>query len=415
LNILLFDVDGVLVEDRGYRASIVATVNYYSRLMGQDECAPDPAAIEVFHAHGYTNEWDICPFAIGVLIVSRLRASPDTSIQSGPFNEVFRQFSAVAAAPIDYATWIAATAGHSGRPSERALVVLRQALDSLRLPDSTRTAVAATLTGLLQDPYDFPSAMVTQVFQEFALGSALYEEVYRRRPRFDAPSLLFEEDRSALEPASRASLQKLAAENGARICVYTARPSLPPADVVTWLGGAPRLPEGYSPEAELALQLIDLGDFPMIAMGRMMWLANRVGAKVEYLTKPAPAQALAAIIAAVTRRESEALQSAYRLVSEGEEASALSALQSEPIDVWVVEDARLGVHAAAGAIELLRKHHVDARLHALGVSPGGPKAHSLAALCEAIVPSVNHAIAYIADRIRSAQPSASGFTSRPER
>ena len=78
MNILLLDVDGVLVEDRGYRAGVIATVSHYSRLMGAGDADLDEAALDLFHAHGYTNEWDICPLAIGILIVEALIfASPE--------------------------------------------------------------------------------------------------------------------------------------------------------------------------------------------------------------------------------------------------------------------------------------------------------------------------------------------------
>ena len=411
MNILLFDVDGVLVEDRGYRASLIATINYYSRMMGQGDSAPDEAAIEVFHAHGYTNEWEICPLAIGALVVLGLRARPDLPLTPAPLDDFLAQFRSVRAGPIDYRAWIAGTTDRPGRPSERALSALKEALAGLPVPDSIRAAAASTLDELLADPYDFANAALTQVFQEHALGSSLFEEVYRMRPRFDVPSLLYNEDRSALDPAARSALLNLVADTGARLCVYTARPSLPPADIVSWLTDTFRLPPGFSPEAELAMHMVDLGDFPLIAMGRMQWLADRVGARVEYLTKPAPVQALAAIIAAVSRRESEALQSAYRMVSEGEAIDTLAGLEDQSIDVWVVEDARLGVSAAAGAIDLLRKHNLDVRLHALGVSAGGPKADALAGLCEAIVPTVNDAITYIVDRIRAAQLSTSNLQS----
>ncbi len=130
-------------------------------------------------------------------------------------------------------------------------------------------------------------------------------------------------------------------------------------------------------------------------MGRMQWLAAQVGTKVEYVTKPAPVQALAAILAAITQRESESLVSAYRLVSEGEMSEMLLRLRGQSLDVWVVEDAALGIHAAIGAVDLLRTHEIDASLHALGVSAGGPKADALSGLCEAIFPTVNEAIAHL--------------------
>ncbi len=405
MNILLFDVDGVLVEDRGYRAGVAATVNHYSRLMGQGDRAPDPAAIELFHAHGYTNEWDICPLAIGVLITAALRAEPHLTLSSASLDEFVSKFQSIDIGPIDYQEWISAAEDKPGRPSERVLATLADALADLPMSDSTRASLALVLSKLLTDPYDFSNAPVTQTFQEYVLGSSLFEEVYRVPPRLDVPSLLFDEDRAALSAAARSTLLDMVSSGEAHVCIYTARPSLPPSDVVDWLASGGKAPRGYSPEAELALQLVELGDLPLIAMGRMQWLAERVGTRVEYLTKPAPVQALAAIFTAVTSREAASLESAYRLVSEGESVNMLTSLIGQPIDVWVVEDAALGVHSALGAIDMLRKCGVDARLRALGVSTGGPKAEALSDLCEAVVPTADDAVSYIADHIRAAQPS----------
>ena len=389
VNILLLDVDGVLVEDRGYRAGVVATINYYSRLMGQGDRAPDAVAIEVFHAHGFTNEWDICPLAIGILITAALKQNPDLALAAAPFDDFLSQFRSVTIDPVDYGEWIAATDDRSGRPAERAMGALAHVFSALPLSDPTRASLAVAFSKLLGDPYDFASAPVTQMFQEHVLGSAMFEEVYRMRPRFDLRSLLFDEDQAALSASARATLLALMSRAGAHVCVYTSRPSLPPTDVLDWLSNADRAPVGYSPEAELALRLVDLTDLPLIGMGRMQWLARRVGSKVEYLTKPAPVQSLAAILSAVSCRESESLESAYRLVSEGESAQLLSPLMGRPLDVWVVEDATPGLHAAAGAVDLLRKHGVDARLRAIGVSSGGPKAEALAGSCEVIAPTVD--------------------------
>ncbi|HEY4689946.1 MAG TPA: hypothetical protein VIK33_11585 [Anaerolineae bacterium] len=410
MNILLFDIDGVLVDDRGYRAGVAATVNHFCRLMGQGDLAPDAEAIEVFHAHGYTNEWDICPLAIGSIIASALRANPDLPLTPAPLNEVLAQFRPVRIAPIDYREWVSATRDRPGRPSERALAMLNDAVADLPLSGSARPAVASAFVQLLTDPYDFPNAPVTQVFQEYTLGSSLFEEVYRTRPHFELTSLLYDEDRSALSPSGNALLRELV-KGGACVCVYTARPSLPPSDTIDWAVEGIRVPAGFPPEAELAMILVDLNNLPLIAMGRMQWLAARVGSKVEYLTKPAPVQALAAIFAAVLRGESEALRAAYRVVSEGDSTSMPIALWREPAEVWLVEDAVLGIHAAIGAVDLLRKRGVSARLHTLGIATGGPKAEALADLCEAILPNVNEAIAYIAERIRSPISAAQSPTS----
>ena len=400
MNILLLDVDGVLVEDRGYRAGVIATVSHYSRLMGAGDADLDEAALDLFHAHGYTNEWDICPLAIGILIVEALIFAPGLDLRSAPLEGFLTQFKTYSRPNRSvFKYYVDQTDKVPGRPCERASSVLHSALNRTYLTGEARTAVEAVLHELLADPYDFEHATVTQTFQEHVLGSTFFEETYRRPPRFDTPSLLFNEDRAILDEQARLTLKRLAALDHVKVCVYTARPSLPPADAFNWLADQNHRPTGYPPEAELAVQLTGLDDYPLIAMGRMQWLAGKVKQKVESLTKPAPVQALAAIAAALTRHEAESLNAAYALVSRGTLIEPLIELKDRSVEVWVMEDATLGLHAAASAIDLLCQHSIDARLHAIGISSGGPKAEVLASLCDVVLPDVNAAIDHIAKAI----------------
>jgi hypothetical protein len=405
VNILLFDIDGVLVDDRGYRAGLGLTIDYFSEMMGQPKRAPAPEIIELFHANSFTNEWDICAFAVGALIVATVRVRPEIELSTAPLIEFLPQLSGIDPGAFDYTEWVIATDARAGSPSERARTVLDDVLGQLALSESTRAAVTGALDELLADPYDVARSIVTQVFQEHILGSSLFEEVYRLRPRFEAMSLLYHDDRSFLNAEARALVRELVAEGSLRASIYSARPSLPPSSTLDWLEQSTHSPQGYSPEAELALQLIELTEWPLIAMGRMQWFASRVGTRVEYLVKPSPVQALAAILAALSRHEADAVESAYRLMSEGQSPSMLSALDDRTLDIWVVEDSVIGVHAASAAIDLINKGEIRARLHALGASAGGPKADALSPLCEKIVPDVNQAITYIAERVRAAQPA----------
>jgi hypothetical protein len=230
MHILLFDVDGVLVEDRGYRAGVAATLDYFGRLMGRDGPIIDDQTIEAFHAYRYTNEWDICPFAVGVMIVETAKRQPDRPLAPVPVIDFVPQLRADSVGTFPFVRYLEASRPLDGTPSQRALVALLAALDQAMLPAVQRTAVEAVLREMLADPYDITHTLTTQIFQEFVLGSTAYEETYHRQPRFDVPSLLYTEDRAALSPASKHVLDQLAQARRARICVYTARPSLPPAD-----------------------------------------------------------------------------------------------------------------------------------------------------------------------------------------
>ena len=203
--VILLDVDGVLVHDRGYRAGIIATIEHFATEMGLNGLAPTNREVDAFQAAGFTNEWDLAPFAVGIL---RLVAA-----SGGPGQRP------------DYRDWAARTQDHPGRPSVRALAALLAELSHRRLPGDRKPSLEAGLNELLADTYNVYRCPTTQVFQEFILGSALYAAHYGLEPRFNTPSLLEEEDEPALTPEGHACLARLVAEQDARVCVYTARPS----------------------------------------------------------------------------------------------------------------------------------------------------------------------------------------------
>ena len=414
MNILLFDIDGVLIEDGGYYAALVKTLAYFNRLLGAGPIAFSPPDREQFQSRGYVNEWDLCPLCAGILLIETLARQPDLALAPAPFEDFLRQCRG---APVPQLAEVARSYLEridraQGKPVERARDVLLSALAQLPAREDTRAAAGALLREMFSQTHDVDRAPVTQIFQEFVVGSALYAEAYQLPPRFDEPSVLITEDRSLISAAARRKLAGWVQADRARICVYTARPSLPPADDPDRLSHA-----GYSPEAELGMQLLDMRS-PLIATGRVQWLAARVSVPFESVTKPAPIQALAAIGAAATGEEANSLLAAHALVSRGELIGPLASLRpvrwanTSPdarehygppdrsgIHVWIVEDGILGLQATHGAIDLLKRSGLDIRAHAIGIAAGGPKAGALAPLSEIVLPDVNAAIEYIEPRL----------------
>ncbi len=390
MNLLLFDVDGVLVYDHAYRIGVTAVLNYFGRLMGLAAPVIDEAAIEAMHAHSYTNEWDMVPFGLGVMLIETLARLPHLRLSAAAPIEFLSQIRADYADRFPYEQYLDQTNHVTGNPSTKAQAVLLSAADRLIGDDHARQLIQAVVRELLANPYDITRAITTQIFQEHALGSTAYEETYGLPRRFDLPGLLQTEDRPALSPASKAMIDALAQSGRAHVCVYTARPSLPPADVESTERAA-----GYSPEAEMGTHLVNLQDYPLIATGRMLWLSRQINRPVETLTKPAPVQALAAMAAALNKQEAASLNAAYRLMAHGELIEPFAALRGQVVDVWVFEDALPGLHASRGAVELLRQHGLDAHLHGIGIAAGGPKVEALKTICEIVVPDVNVAVEHV--------------------
>lgn len=398
MNILLLDVDGVLIEDGGYYCALVKTLDYFGQLMGAGPIVFDAPTREQFQSRGYVNEWDLCPLCAGLLLVETLARQPDLPLAPAPFEDFLRQCRGVRVPQLAEVArpYLEQIDRAQGKPVERARDVLLNTLAQLPVREDTRAATDALLRDMFSQTHAVDRAPVTQIFQEFVIGSQQYAESYGLPPRFAVPSVLITADRSLISAAAQQTLADWAQADRARICVYTARPSLPPAD------DPDRLPPlGYTPEAELGMQLLGMA-YPLIATGRVQWLAAKVNVPFESVTKPAPIQALAAIGAAVTHEEANSLLAAHALVSHGELSGPLAALKpiGAGIHVWIVEDGILGLQATHGAIALLKHTGLDIHAHAIGIAAGGPKVEALAPLSEIVLPDVNEAIAYLGSHMR---------------
>jgi hypothetical protein len=391
-HLLLFDVDGVLIEDGGYYAALITTLNYFNELMGAAPIVFGLSDRDQFQSRGYVNEWDLCPLCAGILIVETLARHPDLALRPAPFEDFMRQCRGVSVPQLkDVARpYLEQIDQLQGKPVERARDMLLNALAQLPLRADTHAATENLLRKMFSQTHDVDHAPVTQIFQECVIGSKLYAESYQLPPRFSAPSVLATEDRSLISAAAQTELAKWAQADRVKVCVYTARPSLPPADDPDHISQI-----GYSPEAELGMQLLSM-DYPLIATGRVQWLAAKVNVPFESVTKPAPIQALAAIGAALTREEANSLLAAHALMARGELIGPLTQLKNRVTHVWIIEDGILGLQATHGAIDLLKRSDLDVYAHAIGIAAGGPKAAALAPLSEIVLPDVNAALEYIA-------------------
>jgi hypothetical protein len=394
-TILLFDVDGVLIEDYGYQSGITRTVGYFASAMGLPGMAPTAADIEVFEANGLTSEWESCPLAVGALLIAALRVTPGL-VLSDQIDEALAQCRPVVATGgvqrpdfAQFARRVGPRIASGDHPSHASFAILMADASALNLTDAAQRALATLLHTLLDHTQNVYGSPVTQVFQHFALGSQDYARTYGLVPRFETPSLLRTLDQPALSPQGRNTLLGLIASGQACAAIFTARASLPP-------GNTEADPRGYSPEAEIARTLVGLEALPLVGYGRLSWLATRHGEAPDSYVKPSPIHALAGIGAALTGREAEAVEAAHALAEEGIVLSPLDALRGQTLDLFVFEDAINGVRAATRAVELLRSARIGVNLWIVGIlPPGGPKRAALAPLCALIAPDVNSALASV--------------------
>jgi hypothetical protein len=300
-----------------------------------------------FERRGITSEWDMVPLLLAVLWDDILSRQPLTELPAD-----------VSTAAIEIGKAL-----NGYLPSE--LMIPEFELVSGQYPAETAlqggyfpSIPLALRTSLMHRSRDVRSSHTMRIFQHYTLGSLAFSQTYGLPVEIESESLLREHDRPIISEVVREKLR----QSGAHLAAFTARPSAPPREIDT-------PPLGYAPEAEIALELVNLSDIPLISFGRLQYLGSQRGYDPETLLKPSPVQALAGIAAALTGDEWSALQAACDWHETGQLTGALAQLPPS-FDVSIVEDTLSGIRSVIAAGEILRKAGLDVTVHAYGLTSG---------------------------------------------
>jgi hypothetical protein len=385
--IILFDVDGVLVHSRAYHLALQKTVAYFSRRMGAGEITLTQHDIDVFESQSITVEWDSGAICIAAVLLERLWAAPPEKWPPefwAALDELGAQ--AVRVARPDFAA-LARRLGAATPPGQRSAHI---ALETFKRDCAGQkwTAFAnPVLDHLLLHCYEIAFAPAMQVFQNYVIGHEQYEACYGLPARMQCESLLETADRPLLKPEMRDQVRAAREAGRVHIALYTARPSLAPVEAGNGL-------RGYTPEAEAALKLVGLAGIPITAFGKLDWVGQRIGRSGSELIKPSPVQAMAAIAAARTGLEAEALEAAVAVERGDHLRHPLTACRGETVHVF--EDSASSLRAATRAVELLNQRGLDLTLVRHGIAPeGSPKREALAPIADHVHADVNEGLKQI--------------------
>ncbi len=384
--ILLLDVDGVLVEHRAYRAGIRLTLRFFCQRLGLPEVQPSDFEIDVFESQSITVEWETSAIVVAALLLDRLRASPPDARLPADLWAALDALPPLARAPgpppdlAAVARRVGAATRQGELPSLAALRLLRADVAQGTAP----TAALPLLEHLLGNVYAVDTSPAVQVFQSYVLGDEQYARYYDATPRVHSGCLLETLDRPVLEPALRDLLLERQAAGSIYPVIYTARPSLAPVE-------AGPFQRGFTPEAEIARDLVGLAGVPVMGLGKMDWAARDTGRSGLVLVKPSPVHPLAAIGAALTGREAAAVQAALGL--ERGEPAAYPLTESAGHVVHVFEDSPSSLRATAQAVAWLNERGLGVGLVRHGIAvPTSPKHAALAAAADHVHADVNSAL-----------------------
>jgi hypothetical protein len=394
----IFDIDGVLVDPKGYRKAVQATQAYFTHAMGlSDRLLVDDGIYGFFEACRVTSEWDMVPLALAILLEEILAKHPELNRHKN-LEDCIRAIRRIPPDhlpnKIDYVTPIQAFSTHltpGNYPAYQVLKLAQPHTSGLEGPRSSEfpifPALAQTplLEILLGHTRDIEQSPTTRLFQQFSLGSKAFKQTYELSPDVQTSSYLLENDQPLLpKPLSQTLFRHYLAEELA-LCAYTMRPSLPPIEVQT------DNKQGYSPEAEMGLKLVSLTDIPLIGYGRIHYLAQHAGLPTENMLKPSPLQAIAAILAAISRNELYALQTALK-VQQGKKGALDSLFLADEINVHVFEDSTGGIVAMQLAAEILAQFGLIVKVQPYGISNHPEKEAALRGLDIPIFRSTEQAV-----------------------
>lgn len=393
--IILFDIDGVLIEHLAYKAGVQATTAYFAKRLGLEVAPPSRADIDVFESQSVTIEWDECGIIAALLVLERLRtdaASPQR--RSAPVDlpadfwaalERLAPEHASTIGPLDYggiARRVGAAARASGElPARAALSLLSSDLQAQNLPVATGQAL---LEGLLGTIYDIDRSPGMQVFQNYVLGDKDYARYYGLAPHVTGEALLEQLDRPLLAPELRDEVLARRAAGDVHPVIYTARPSLAPREAGAFV-------RGYTPESEIASRQVGLEAVPVMGYGKVDWVARRMGRTGSSIVKPSPVHAMACIAAAVTGQEVEAIEAAVAVEQGQPLRPPLAGCRGQAVHVF--EDSASSLRAVKQAVELLNRHGLELALTCHGIAPqGSPKQATLSEVADRVHAELNRGL-----------------------
>ena len=84
MKILLFDMDGVLLESLGYHLALQETVRYMAKSLGFEDRTLSPDDIAIFESGGINKEWDEAAICTALLLEAAWKIDPTRELPNAP-------------------------------------------------------------------------------------------------------------------------------------------------------------------------------------------------------------------------------------------------------------------------------------------------------------------------------------------
>lgn len=403
LSVLLFDVDGVIVEPRAYRIGLKKTLEELCSQIGIEQAESicmDDSEFAYYESLGIHDVWDMCNIAFALVLAavfsefenSGLELDIDETFSVPQIIDLIKREKCRITRPDYKAFALECFSEQNKGASSRHPPEL--VLERLSKRFAAKAYYGRLLAAFLASSRSVYSSSGTRLFQNLILGSREFSSCYGIESSCKTESLLMSEDRVLLSQEMLYSLQELLKRDDFKAAVYTARPSLPPE------GESERL--AYSPEAELAAKAAGLSFLPLVGMGAMDWLAQKHGTKSEYLCKPNTTHSLAALLAALRgKADIDTIELAFKLDRSRHKEELFAELGNSRLEIYVFEDTRSGIVPMQKLAEDLRINGFDINLTAFGIGTDENKVAALKEICNSVFSDINQALAHFVSGSKS--------------
>lgn len=345
MQLLLFDVDGVLIEPHGYHYALQATLQKLGRMCGMPDCNLTEEDIAAFESDGVSTEWDSSAISLAYLLTLVWRSAPDFRLPDRlaadppPFHLPAPDFRALTTA-------LAGIRNQGWTPLERGAHLL---LGNDSLNPEQQTYLREIFAHARSE-----SGINYLLFQELVAGSAAFARLYHLPPAFNAESYLMLYDKPLLLPDDARALNAWVRQPGQGAALFTARP------------GDSHQSAPSALEAERGAELLGLDGIPIASQGKIAWMSQRLDLPEQSLIKPAPAHVLLALLLAAGVPLEETLQPVKAFLMESGGSSALRRLHGAQVRIF--EDTSTGIRSLQNAVERLGRMGIDLQVQVVGIS-----------------------------------------------
>jgi hypothetical protein len=382
-TVLIFDMDGVLVEPRRYRAALAGTMDYFGGLMGFDALYPGEETIAWFESRGIISEWDIAPLFLAAVFESILIEFPNIQyVKDLPASCKIINSAKILRPEIEYAHDLDYLVRNKVAGLNFCDLILRMNHENHPQKPFSNLSETPLFMTLFNESRNIHSNIITRVFQEIFLGKVNFENAFHIPVITENQNASLVDDIELISSHWKNKLTPVNKRDDFAVVIYTARPS------ATNHQHNDGLIE-FSPEADLVIDQIGWYTIPVIGLGQLKYAADQIGCTVEDLIKPSPVHALGAIGTALTGNYLQAIQAGWDLFNKTE-TTFYSAFPE--LNIHIFEDSPTGVTGVIKAVNLLKENGIIVNLMKWGISSDVNKTEQLSNLGCTIQDNINVAL-----------------------